>query len=198
MNLRHSRRARFLLAGFAGALFVAALVVFNAQGSAPAGYPPVKQTYEASVDQTRAAALRLPQPPPRTLLPTAETSAAGIPRKASGAGWLVEDFAAPFPAMSHVITSMWYEETGGKRVVVYAGALRDQPAVSPSASQGVVIVVVQSLEGGVLPGGGTYLAPGKTGPLHIVSANDVRLVLQSESSAMLYFDVSGRQFVASP
>jgi hypothetical protein len=100
--------------------------------------------------------------------------------------------------MSHVITSMWYAETGDTRLIAYAGALRDNPGTQVSASQGVVIIVVQTTQGAGLPGSGTYTSPGKTGPLRIVDANGERLVLESESGATLYFDVPTRQFVSTP
>ncbi len=197
MKSRRIQIVRILVAVLAAVLIVAALFVL-AQGSAPPGYPPAKQTLEASIEQTRVAAQGKPQPPPGPSPVPATSTPAQVPRKPAGAGNIVTDFVPPFPAMSHLITSMWYEDEIDRRIVVYAGALRDSPGADSPASQGVVIVAVQTLEGAALPGGGTYLAPGKTGPLHIVGANGGRLVMQSDSGATLYFDVSTRQFVASP
>jgi hypothetical protein len=173
------------------------VVVRSAPPVAP-GYPPVKQTYEASVEQTRITASNRPQPPPgASPIPRTPTPAT-IGRQPAGAGFIVDDFVPPFAAMSHVITSMWYQESATQRTVVYAGALRDNPGVSPQATQSVVIVEVQTLDGKNLPGGGTYLAPQKVGALKIVNAQGARLILQAETGATFYFDVAARQFVASP
>jgi hypothetical protein len=195
---RQIQIVQIVIAGLAAALIVAVLFVLSAQGSAPPGYPPAKQTLEASIEQTRVAASRKPQPPPGPTPVPATSVPAPIERKPAGAGSIVTDFTPPFPAMSHVITSMWYEDEIDRRIIIYAGALRDSPGAESPASQGVVIVVVQMLEGAALSGGGTYPAPGKTGPLHIVGANGGRLVLESGNGAQFYFDASARQFVASP
>lgn len=189
---------RFLFAFLTAAIIFAALIALAISASPPGTYPPVKQTLEASAEQTRVAASSKPQPPPGPSPVPATISPALIPRHPAGVGNIVTDFVPPFPAMSHVITSMWYEDTAATRIIVYAGALRDNPGVEAPASQGVVIVVTQTMESAALPGGGTYLAPGKTGPLHIVDAIGGRLVLQSDNGAMLYFDVSTPQFVSSP
>ncbi len=180
------------------ALGIFATLVALVLSASPPGYPPAKQTLEASVEQTRVASLKTPQPPPGPSPVPATSAPASVARRPAGAGNIVTDFVPPFPPMSYVITSLWYEDAGDQRIFVYAGALRDNPGETSSASQGVVIVVVQTLDGGALPGGGTYLAPGKTGPLHIVDANGERLALQSDSGARYYFDVPTRQFVASP
>lgn len=198
MNTRSKQLGRFFLAILVAATVFAAFIALAMSASPTGSYPPAKQTLEASAEQTRAAASSKPQPPPGPSPVPATSAPALIPRRPAGAGNIVTDFVPPFPAMSHVITSMWYEDTGATRIIVYAGALRDNPSVEASTSQGVVIVVVQTTEGAALPGGGTYLAPGKTGPLHIVDANGGRLVLQSDNGATLYFDVSTRQFASSP
>lgn len=189
---------RILFAFLIAAIVFVALVVLVLSASPPGSYPPAKQTLEASIAQTRVAAQSKPQPPPGPSPVPANATTVPAPRRPAGAGNIVTDFVPPFPAMTHVITSLWYEDVSGKRIFVYAGALRDNPGTNSPASQGAVIVVVQTLEGGALPGGGTYRAPGKTGPLHIVDANEGRLVLQSDGGATLYFDVSTRAFVASP
>ncbi len=188
---------RFFLAAFVAVIIFATLVALVLSASPP-GYPPAKQTLEASVEQTRVASLKTPQPPPGPSPAQVTSAPAPIARHPAGAGNIVTDFVPPFPAMSYVITSLWYEDAADQRIFVYAGALRDSPGTNSPASQGVVIVGVQTLDGGALPGCGTYRAPGKTGPLRIVDANGTRLVLQSDSGARYYFDVPTRQFVASP
>ena len=100
--------------------------------------------------------------------------------------------------MSHVITSMWYEESGNQRIIVYAGALRDEPGVTTAASQGVVIVQLETLDHAMLSGGGTFPTPIKSGAVTIVSARGERLTLQSVNSATFYFDVPTRQFGTIP
>ena len=198
MKLDQKILTHWLAAGLIAAFVFAALIALAIGASPPGTLPPVKQTLEASIEQTRVAASLKPQPPPGpSPVPAADTPAP-IPRRPAGAGNIVTDFVPPFPAMTHIITSMWYAETGDTRLIVYAGALRDNPGAEASASQGVVIVVVQTLQGTGLPGGGTYPAPGKSGPLRIVDANGERLALQSENGATLYFDVPTHQFVSTP
>ena len=188
---------RFILATLIAAIIFAVLVALVLSASPP-GYPPAKRTLEASVEQTRVAALKTPPPPPGPSPVPVTITPAPIPRRPAGAGNIVTDFVPPFPAMSYVITSLWYEDVGNQRIFVYAGALRDNPGANALASQGVVIVVVQTLDGGAQPGGGTYRAPGNAGPLRIVDAIGERLVLQSDGGARYYFDIPTRQFVASP
>ncbi|MBI5034981.1 MAG: hypothetical protein HZB51_31020 [Chloroflexi bacterium] len=164
----------------------------------PPNYPPAKQTFEASIQQTRTAASNRPQPPPGpTPVPITPTSAP-IVRQPSGGGFIVADFVSPFPAMSHVITNMWYEENASQRSIVYAGGLRDEPGVTTAASQGVVIVQVETLDHEPLPGGGTFSTPTKVGVVTIVNARGERLMLQSINGTIFYFDVPTRQFVSSP
>jgi hypothetical protein len=198
--MRGNRRSltRWLAAGLLAAAVFAALIALAIGASPPGAQPPAKQTLEASNEQTRVAASVKPQPPPGPSPIPATAVPAQVPRRPAGVGNIVTDFVPPFPAMSHVITSMWYADTGDTRLIAYAGALRDDPGAQATASQGVVIVVVQTIQGAGLPGGGTYLAPGKTGPLRIVDANGTRLVLQSDSGATLYFDVTTRQFAPAP
>jgi hypothetical protein len=92
---------------------------------------------------------------------------------------------------------MWYEEIGDKRIIVYAGGLRDYPGVAPGASQGFVSIEVETLAGEELPGGGDYLTPTKAGPVRIIDAKRDRLVLRSDKGVTFYFDVPGRRFVSS-
>jgi len=179
-----------------GALF--AIVARSAPPTLATPYPPIKQTYEASVEQTRIAASNRPQPPAGTTPIPMTPTPASIARQAAGAGFIVNDFTSPFPAMSHVITSMWYEEIGNQRIVVYAGALRDEPGVTTAASQGVVIVQIETLDHTLVSGGGTFSTPSKVGAVTIVIARGERLTLQSINGTTLYFDLPTRQFVASP
>jgi hypothetical protein len=195
----NSRTIKWTLAIFAAMIAVAGFFTLSANSATQTQYPPVKQTFEAGATQTRAAALTAPTPrvgarPPMAITPV---PTAAIPHQPAGAGWIVQDVAPPFPAMSHMITNMWYAEINGTRVLIYAGALRDNPGVSEEARQSVVIVVVQSLAGTVLPGGGTFRAPALAGPLHITDAVNERIILQSDSGAKFYFDVPTRAFVPS-
>jgi hypothetical protein len=199
VNIRPGLGAlRWFGALFAAILVAVAFFTFVANSAQPP-YPPAKQTFEAGATQTRAAALSMPTPPPGPRPPLTLTAVPlGAPaRRSAGAGWIVDDFSSPFPAMSHVITNMWYEETDGKRINVYAGALRDNPGISTEARQSVVVVLIQSIDGSILPGGGTYSAPAAAGPLDVADASKERLVLQAENGARFYFDVPTRAFVSS-
>ncbi len=192
------RFSQIIFASVIALLFIGVVLALVARSAPPSGYPPVKQTYEASVEQTRTAASNRPQPPPGpTPIPITPTPAL-IARQPSGSGFIVTDFTSPFPAMSHVITSMWYEEISNQRIVVYAGALRDNPGVTIVATQGVVIVQFETLGHAPLPGGGTFPTPSQVGAVTIVTARDARLVLQSINGTLFYFDVPTRQFVSTP
>jgi hypothetical protein len=189
---------QIILASIIAMLFIGVVFAVVARSAPPTNYPPAKQTYEAGVAQTQTAASNRPQPPTGpTPIPMTPTSAS-IARQPAGAGFIVTDFVSPFPAMSHVITSIWYEEIGNQRTIVYAGALRDNPGVTTAASQGVVIVQVETLDHAQLPGGGTFSTPLQVGAVRIVSARGERLTLQTISGATFYFDVPTRQFVSSP
>jgi hypothetical protein len=189
---------RMVFALLGATAVVAVFFGLSARSAPPVGYPPVKQTIEAGLEQTRVAARKSPQPLVRRVQVAAgATSTPDAPRTPAGSGWIVQDFASPFPAMSHVITSMWYDEIGATRVIVFAGALRDNPGISLDASQSVVIVQVESLDGSILPGSGTWQASQRAGPLRIIDARSERLVLRAENGSTMYFDVPLRQFVSS-
>jgi hypothetical protein len=178
------------------AILIAAVFFTFAVNSAQPPYPSAKQTFEAGSTRTRAAALSIPTPlagprPPPTVTAIAPNA---IARRPAGAGWILDDFSSPFPAMSHVITNMWYEETDGKRIDVYAGALRENPGISLEARQSVIIVIIENTDGSILPGGGTYRAPVAAGAIRITEAINDRLVLQSENGTKFYFDVPTRAF----
>ncbi len=197
MKLAKPQLPRLLLAGTAAALIFAAIAVAVVIGAPPAGYPPAKATLEASLAQTRTAASSRPQPPAgATPVPGAVTPSP-ISRRPAGAGFIVTDFVPPFPAMSHVITSMWYEPAAAQNTIVYAGALRDNPGVSSAASQGVVIVQIERLDH-TLVSSSTLATPARVGPVRITGAQGERLVLQSDNGSTFYFDVPSRQFVSSP
>ncbi|MCL4396236.1 MAG: hypothetical protein M1482_15780, partial [Chloroflexi bacterium] len=109
---------RLVLAGAGAVVVFAVLAALALSATPPGSMPPVKQTLQASAAQTRAAASSRPQPPRGPTPVPQPASPAPIARRAAGAGYLVSDFSPPFPAMSHVITSMWYEESGGQRTIV--------------------------------------------------------------------------------
>lgn len=187
---------RLILAG-STVVLLAALAGAVVLGAPPAGYPAAKATLEAGVQQTRIAASGRPQPP-RGPTPVPETvAAAPVARRPAGAGFVVTDFVPPFPPMSHVITSLWYEPSGNQNTLVYAGALRDDPGGSAGDSQGVVIVQIERPDH-TLASSATYPTPTKSGAVRITGAQGERLVLQSENGPIFHFDVPSRQFVSSP
>lgn len=86
------------------------------------------------------------------------------------------------------INNRWAGFVRDTYVVVFAGALADDPA------QGIIYVVtVSSDKKGTI--WNHYLTPTKTGSVRIVSVEGTRLVLASESGTTLSFDVSTLQFV---
>ena len=75
--------------------------------------------------------------------------------------------------------------------MVWAGAAGDDP------KQGVVVTAYLPIAGTRSPlPGGAYKTPTKSGSLHIVDADGMRLKLVSKSGATFYFDVAAAKFVS--
>src|ERR1051325_2826224 len=111
--------------------------------------------------------------------------------KPLGAGILFWGDPGPFPAMGYTIRNgAWLETSGGKKIVVYTGALRDDPGVTFDASQGIVIILIGGSEE-------TYKTSTQDGPVRIIDAQGERLVLKADNGKLFYFDVPSRQFVDS-
>jgi hypothetical protein len=158
----------------------------------------LKQTLEAASMQTTVADLKAPSPGPGTLKPTIEAGPPEMPfipdSTPAGAGMIV---LAPSPPTGYFITTAWVENSGGKKIVVYAGVLRDDlnaqddsTLVYLGGSQGIVYTVIS----GTIEG---YKTPSQDGPISIIDAQGERLVLKAENGKLFYFDVPSRQFVDS-
>jgi hypothetical protein len=157
-----------------------------------ADLPPDRQTVEAMLKQTRFAVTI----PPRSGTPfdSPPTPAPYTPGPWDwGSGFLHGE--APFPAMMYKIVSGWYGMVNGLRLTVYTGGLRDDPGVSPSASQGLLIVVAASPEGEYHPE--YYYTPVKAGPVKIVKVENLRLIMNTPDGGVFYFDLPSRQFIGS-
>jgi len=159
--------------------------------------PPEKQAILERERQFREGTPPLPSLPPKGEVqpgkpgspPEPTLEPALVPRKAAGAGTIIEDGQAPISSMVFSGRNRWYEVKGDEKIAVYAGADGQDP------SQGVLIVVILSLDETTKKGGATYRSPIKDGALSIVGAEQERLTLVSEGGTTFIFDVAARQFV---
>jgi hypothetical protein len=88
--------------------------------------------------------------------------------------------------MDFKINNAWQELINGNYILIFAGSLARDP------DQGVILVESDS------PGGsGGYLTPGKNGAVRIVEVKGYRLVLETQTKVIFYFDVPARSFVNS-
>jgi len=163
--------------------------------------PPEKQAMARAEFEGCVAARQSPLPPanskpqPSTAAPMTGI-AENIAKRTAGAGTLIEHGLAPLPPMAYVILNSWYSETGGKRTIVYAGARRDDPGGSPGASQGVIVVMVETLDFQALPEeSGEYQTPIQAGPVRIVEGNGMQLTLVTQDGQAFFFNVASRQFI---
>jgi hypothetical protein len=135
------------------------------------------------------------KPQPQTATPP-PMAAIGIARRVAGAGSIIEHGLAPLPGMAYVILNSWQREADGKRTTVYAGARRDDPGGSPDASQGIIAVLVDTLDFKALPeDGGEYQTPVQAGPVRIADAKGMQLTLVTPDGQGFFFNVASRQFV---
>jgi len=175
---------------------------FCAQGVPDiAKLPAEKQAMTKAEYQGCIEARRSPLPPPNSkprpqTTPTVSTAATGIASRVAGAGTIIEHGLAPLPGMAYEILNSWYSEIGGKRTAVYAGARRDDPGGAPGASQGIIVVIVDTLDFKPLPEeGGEYPTPSKVGPVRIVEANGIQLTLVTQNGEAFFFNIASRQFI---
>ncbi len=166
-----------------------------------------KGEIEERVARLRAEALAQPRPPkypgdpnfdpkgplPPNSQPTPQPPPSPWPQIAripAGAGTIID---APFPLKGLTSRNQWYEVKDGKSITAYAGA--EGYAFDPS--QGVVLVVVETLDFQPVPSaGGTYRTPVKAGPVRIVGAEGEVLTLVAEDGTKFLFDVASRRFLS--
>jgi hypothetical protein len=111
----------------------------------------------------------------------------------AGLGAIVE-VQPPFPPGLYRILNAWYydDQDGKQRTFVWAGSLSRQGEAEP----GVIIVqVYHPGNGSQLPQTDRYDAPAGIGPLKVVGAEGLRLILLSAEGKTLYFDVAERRYV---
>jgi hypothetical protein len=97
---------------------------------------------------------------------------------------IIENPSVPFSSMDFKINNAWQELVGGNYILVFAGSLANRP------DQGVLLV-----ESETSGGSGEYLTPRKNGSVRIVKAQGMRLVLETPTHDIFYFDVPARRFV---
>lgn len=127
-------------------------------------------------------------------MPSPEPGApADIVRRPAGAGTIIEDGLAPYPA-SYFFENRWYAKIGQEIIIVYAGAQRSD-GVTPLEEPwpGIVVVDVSGSD----EKGGAYFTPVKAGPVRISDVNGMQLTLVTDSGSVFLFDVTSRKFVSS-
>jgi hypothetical protein len=113
--------------------------------------------------------------------------------RAAGVGAIVE-VQPPFAPGLYRILNAWYydEKNGQQRTFVWAGSLNRQGEAEP----GIVIVQVYQLGSDAgAPQTELFNAPEGVGPLSVVGAEGLRLILHSAEDKTIYFDVSTKSFV---
>lgn len=160
--------------------------------------PGAKETFEAQEATERAILLITPSPGPGTLKPTLDITPEPLitadTRRTAGAGTIIWNFPAPFPAVGYQITAnKWVEVSEATIIEVFAGARRNVNDWQ-DVSQGLVIVFEETPQGSIISGN-EYETPTKSGPVQITDAQGERLILQTRDGVMFYFDVPSRQFV---
>jgi len=127
--------------------------------------------------------------PPPTCCPPTNTPEPFIPG-------ITEMSYVPYVSpRSVVISAQWRELVNNQQTYVYSGALRNDESVgTPWTRQGLVIVETYSADRSNLDVT-LYKAPGETGLLKITRAVGNRIILITDTNAILYFDVLTRQFV---
>lgn len=150
----------------------------------------IKRTQDASVEQTRQAALQTPWwfaatvPPSQTVGPTATPDFSGFEHQDAGAGVIVWDTITVKGYPMGVI-NQWYQIPKGIRVL--AGAVTDDP------EQGAVAVLAPGVN---FESPEIYLTHLKVGPVELQDAQGERLILRAINGGNLfYFDLPTRQFV---
>ncbi|MEK7786642.1 MAG: hypothetical protein AAB658_14625, partial [Chloroflexota bacterium] len=170
------------------------ILMSNTSTPYPSDYPPAKQTLEIRENQTREAALYLPQPPPisKPLPPTLSPLPPATPRGTpAGAGVITDEIGMPPSSVRRAFdlgNTVWYEEVGNHYIIVFVGVM-----VQGNPSQGILFVYRSNS----LKEYEIYQTPNKAGRVQIVDAQGERLILLSESGVKFYFDVPGERFVSS-
>ncbi len=152
--------------------------------------PPEKRSVEETDVARRATAalsahLRRPTRPIKTAEPLVLTG------RQAGAGVIIEDDPYPFAHGSVSVSSdAWGVATADENIVIFAGALVDDPA------QGVVIIFHLSRDGtrDTRPIK-TVKSPVQVGKLYVKGAEDVVVLLGSEKGEEVRFDVTKEEFV---
>ena len=141
----------------------------NEQASAVAAYP--------STTQVAGRPIAIP-----TNLPTSVANKPGL-----GLG-LTTDCNEAFP---HDLTptNCWTDVVGESYLTLYAGAMKAIP------DQGVLIVYTTTLDYSTMSKPEYYNTPEKVGPITIRSVTAAQVLLATENSELLAFDIATRQWV---
>jgi hypothetical protein len=122
-------------------------------------------------------------------------------QRTAGIGIISETDFSTLPSTNKIINS-WSGEVDGKKIIVYAGALRIDPTTGKSLGRGdwmgVLVIRAPQSDNQIMPGDtGQYFTPDKSGILRIVNAEDTVLVLSADNGASYTFDVSSRQYLST-
>ena len=106
-------------------------------------------------------------------------------------GWrtgIIASGQAPFPGTLYRFQNQWHDVVQGQHVNVYAGALAQHP------EQGILVVQTTPVQRGRPARAPEVIrAPGRTGPLHLVSAQNTSLHLASADARRFTFEVVSRE-----
>jgi len=200
-GMRFSRLMVLSSALLALAVLVPAIVLADPGQGDPGQDDPLPPEKAAAIarEERLIAEARANPPPPGARKPPIPTAPPAyvppefaIPRIPAGAGTIIQNGQAPFPAAQYRFQNRWLETKGGKAIGVYAGRMGSDF----DTSQGVVYIIVST--SGVSPqpfGGAPFLTPFRAGSVRVVGAEGERLTLTSETGVTFFFDVPTCAFV---
>ncbi len=125
-----------------------------------------------------------------TLIPHASWPP-GVPYRAAGSGFIIEDGLIGMSPSDFKGLNKWVATLADRRVIVFAGG----EGSDGDRTQGVLIVMSETLAGDTMGRGESYTTPTKAGPVTITDAVGERLTLQADDGTRFTFDVATRQWV---
>lgn len=168
-------------------LFLAGIAITAQASSGPSRLQLKQQLFQR---QTQYIATARAKAPPKNVSNIQRPAQAAITPRAG----LTQTHQGPFPSSFFLVQSLWQGPVGTDWTLAYAGA---KPKPDGTIQQGAVLlytVTRGSLNVASLHPIGTFLAPGTTTQLSIVSVNGSVLLLQSGSGSHLTFNLQTHQY----
>lgn len=101
---------------------------------------------------------------------------------------IIDNPSVPLPSAAFLAENAWKQDMGDGYILVFAGYSPANP------NEGVLYVVIDRKN---FRTSRTFIAPGNSGSIHIVTAVGMRLILEANNRETLYFDVPGLCFINS-